>query len=231
MQVGQEMHLDMNQLPNLMNYAKVGFNHFYWWHESYSMSHTVWVIRYESYNMSNTVWVIYWLKTLKVNKSPAADPTRKTCRISEIFNSQLPKSFKCCQCHQFICHQFKRHQYIWCWVLCKFVNRGRVTNFVNKWDFVTDFHFVTNTAVIVFINITNVTARISVVTKSTRLPRTGAIISINSNTTTKWPTIEKSKNWSFWDASDDSKIDKITKSKFKVQEKSLQSNSRKETKN
>ena len=30
MQVGQEMHLDMNQLPNLMNYAKVGFNHFYW---------------------------------------------------------------------------------------------------------------------------------------------------------------------------------------------------------
>ena len=28
MQVGQEMHLDMNQLPNLMNYAKAGFQPF-----------------------------------------------------------------------------------------------------------------------------------------------------------------------------------------------------------
>ena len=37
MQVGQEMHLDMNQLPNLMNYAKAGFQPFF----TNSMTHTV----------------------------------------------------------------------------------------------------------------------------------------------------------------------------------------------
>jgi len=236
MQVGQEMHLDMNQLPNLMNYAKVGFQPFF----TNGMTHTVWVTCiFILFNMSalmprgmtHMVWLIYWLKTLKVNKSPAADSTCKTCWISKILNSQLPNSLKCCQYQQSTCHQFKCHQSIWCRVIGKFTDRGGVTNFVNKWNFVTNFHLVTNTAVTIFINTTYATARISIVTESTRLPWTGTIISLNSNTATKWPTTEKSKNWSFWDASDDSKIDKITKSKFKVQDKSFQSDSRKETKN
>ena len=41
MQVGQEMHLDMNQLPNLMNYAKVGFEPCFF---TNGMTHTVTVL-------------------------------------------------------------------------------------------------------------------------------------------------------------------------------------------
>ena len=179
------------------------------------------------------VWTVHfgpdpvknWLKTSKVNKSPAADSTCKIGRIFQIISSQL--SLKC---YQLECQQFKRRQYIW--LIDKFGDRRGVTNFINKWTFVTkffsqwnvvtNFHFVTNTTVTIYINTTpSATTRLPISTRF-RILRAWTFIwdqwtgIISTDTATKWTTTEKSKNWSLRDASDDSKIDKVAKSKFKV---------------
>ena len=170
-------------------------------------------------------------KLEKVNKSPADDPTSKISRIFQIIGSQLDISHECCQlkCQQFKCHQYFR-------LIDKFVDRRRVTNFINKWTFVTkfvkkwnlvtNFHFVTNTTVTIYINTTpSATIWMPISTHFRILPfvfRTWTLIwdqwtgIISKDTATKWTTTKKSKNWSLRDAFDDSKIDKVAKSKFKV---------------